>query len=136
MRSILPTSPSSSHKSSSLITTSDQSSQLDYNVRSNETFDKNNRNNLTAICRAKNLIVFLRALNEGYFRNVDLNYFVVISDGQLIGTYENEEKACQAAARTNFNIGNQVGDGMVFPISGNFKSRRKSNNRSYNFPIF
>ena len=90
---------------------------------------------LAGTCKAKNLITFFRALHEGHFRNVDLNYFVVISDGQLIGIYENEQKACQVAAQTNLNIGNQVGDGMVFPISGNFKSRRKFNiNRNHSFP--
>lgn len=135
--SILPyVQPSSSfppHKSPSLITTSNQLQYSKNNDRSNESFDNNNQNNLIAIYRAKNLIAFFRALHGGHFRNVDLNYYAVISDGQLIGIYENEEKACQAAAQTNFNIGNQVGDGMVFPISGNFKSR-KSNSRNYIFP--
>ncbi|CAB4401330.1 unnamed protein product [Rhizophagus irregularis] len=131
---VQPSTSFSSHKPPSLTTTSDQL-QYSKNIdRSNEPFDKNNQDNLIAIYRAKNLIAFFRALHGGQFRNVDLNYYVVISDGQLIGIYENEEKACQVAAQTNFNIGNQVGDGMVFPISGNFKSRKKSSNRNYIFP--
>jgi len=108
-RSISPHT-SSSHNSLSITTNSQSIKNI------NQPIDL--LSNVDAISRAKNTIAFCRALNGGYFRNMDPRHFAVILDGQLIGIYENESKACQAA------VAAIKGDGMVFPISGNFKSKK------------
>ncbi|RIA90826.1 hypothetical protein C1645_142682 [Glomus cerebriforme] len=124
-RLMLPYTPisSTSNKSSSKIITPNQSN---HNKNINKPNESSGKNNLNEIYRAKNVITFFKALYEGHFRNVDLSNFVVISDGQLIGIYENEEKARQIASEINIGE-NQICDGMamVFPISGNFKPKKK-----------
>ncbi|CAG8617467.1 11931_t:CDS:2 [Funneliformis mosseae] len=95
------------------------SQNIDTNQPPSPTELSYDNNHLDAISKAKNTIAFFKALGGGYFRNVDPSYFVVISGGRLIGFYENETEARkEAAAVIN-------GDGMIFPISGNFKSNQR-----------
>ncbi|CAI2167316.1 8123_t:CDS:2 [Funneliformis geosporum] len=114
-RSISPRTPPPSAYNPTKLT---NSQNVDINQPPNPTDLPPDNNPLDAITKAKNTIAFIRALDRGYFRNVDPSYYVVIMGGRLISICENEMKARQEAVAT-IN-----GDGMVFPISGNFKSNQ------------